>query len=435
MKKLQRTMNFRHNGWTLATVALLMWQVERVLSFILSPSVRSARAESAIRTESAFAYIVPVAASALLIAVPILIIVGAFTAIGIAWMRYGKAAMSADISVSPMQTDADVIDIPHKVLPLPSGQTSLSDLTIGYGESGVPIKASLHDLMHTLCVGASGFGKSTWVRSLLYQIARCKEAIQVVAIDCYGSEFNCMRDWDKLMWPIARTHEDAVGTLTALRQEIVRRQELFEHFPLASKLDEYNELADGEQLPPILCVVEEGTAMLNEADIGDNLRSIAQTARQYGIYITILGQSANYKVMETQTRDQFPTRIVFRVPPSSSKAILDDRCASNLSVPGVAYAQLIGRPLQKIQAPFVTREQFYAALTTGNTTTTAQVVEMGNVGEGDSRTDEIRKLYASGVSKTAIQRKLFGYSGGAAYDAVQTALSSITTTDSVCLEV
>lgn len=49
-------------------------------------------------------------------------------------------------------------------------RVTLDNLTIGQGQNGI-IRTDLHDLMHTLAIGASGWGKSTWLRSFLYQLA------------------------------------------------------------------------------------------------------------------------------------------------------------------------------------------------------------------------------------------------------------------------
>jgi hypothetical protein len=117
---------------------------------------------------------------------------------------------------------------------------SIHDLVIGCypTASGLDtVRLSLHDLMHTLTVGASGWGKSTWLRSLLWQVARASEPVEVVAIDISGSEFNVLKDWGKLRYPVARSTGDAVALLGTVSDEIGRRRDQFEdNAPLASKL-------------------------------------------------------------------------------------------------------------------------------------------------------------------------------------------------------
>ncbi len=249
-------------------------------------------------------------------------------------------------------------------------QPSIDDLVIGVrpvanGGGLESVSLSLHELMHTLVVGASGWGKSTWLRSLLWQIARAPEPIEVVAVDAYGSEFNILRDWNKLRWPVARNSNDAKAVLAAVSGEIETRKRLFEdNAPLATKLPEYNR-ATGAGLPPWLVVIDEGTALLNQPGIGEPLRAAVQTARQYGVYILVAGQNAKHSVLDTQTRDNFSSRLCCRTSPTSSRVVLDDKAANELTVKGRMIAQLVGREQVEVQGPFVSRQEFMAALTGG----------------------------------------------------------------------
>lgn len=297
-------------------------------------------------------------------------------------------------------------------------QPSIHDLVIGVrprqnGGGVESVRLSLHDLMHTLTVGASGWGKSTWLRSLLWQIAQAQEPIEVVAVDAYGSEFNVLRDWSKLRWPVARTVEEAKAVLAGVSEEIARRKGLYEdNAPMATKITEYNQ-ATRADLPPWLVVIDEGTALLNQPGVGEPLRAAVQTARQYGVYILIAGQSAKHSVIDTQTRDNFSSRLCFRASPTSSRVVLDDKAASDLTEQGRMFAQLTGRPLIELQGPFVTRQEFMAALIGGGPKERAPAL---------SQNEMIRRLYDEGLSKRRIQEQIFGYVGGKAHDTVNRVL-------------
>jgi len=305
---------------------------------------------------------------------------------------------------------------------------SIHDLVIGVrpgpnGGGGLDtVRVSLHELMHTLTVGASGWGKSTWLRSLLWQVAKAREAIEIVAIDISGSEFNILREWGKLRYPVARTTGDAAATLGAVSAEIERRKDLYEQCPLATKLTEYNE-ATGADMPPWLVVVDEGTNLLNQPGIGEPLREAVQTARQYGVYILLAGQSAKHSVVDTQTRDQFSSRLCFRTSHTSSRVVLDDKAAGDLVAKGRMQAQLAGQELAELQGPFVTRQEFMAALTGGGPAQGTPVV-------GDVAQDErIRQLAAEGLSKREIEKLVFGYTGGTAHSEVRRVLGATIVAD------
>jgi hypothetical protein len=303
---------------------------------------------------------------------------------------------------------------------------SIHDLIIGVRpsqEGGLDVvRVGIHELMHTLAVGVSGWGKSTWLRAILWQIAQVQEPVEVVAVDAYGSEFNLLRNWGKLHWPVARTIEEAKAVLAAVSDEIERRKRLFEdNAPIASKLAEYNQ-ATGAELPPWLVVIDEGTALLNQPGVGEPLRAAVQTARQYGVYILVAGQSAKHSVIDTQIRDNFTSRLCFRTSPTSSRVVLDDKAASELTDQGRMYAQLVGRPLVELQGPFVSRQEFMQALANGGPRQDLPSL-IDETAEDDDLAEQIRTLHAQGESLRSIQKALFGYVGGAAYDQVKQVLA------------
>lgn len=308
---------------------------------------------------------------------------------------------------------------------------TLDDLVVGVypDENGLQrLSASLHDLMHVLAIGSSGWGKSSWLRSFLWQLANAREPVEVVAIDVSGSEFNPLHGWQKLRYPVAREPQEAAALLKASSQEIARRKELYEAYPLATKLTEYNDMAM-DPLTPWVILIDEGTALLNDSDVGGCLRRGVQQARQYGLYYVVSGQSANHKVIETQTRDQFSTRLCFRTSPTSSRVVLDDGGASQIKDKGRALAQLVGQELCEIQGAYISRDEFVKALAGGGPRFPMPETG-GNGGDngGDGNQEQrIRDLAAQGMSKRQICLDVFGYAGGAAFDAVSKVLSDTTT--------
>jgi len=288
---------------------------------------------------------------------------------------------------------------------------------------------SIHNLMHVLEVGASGWGKSTWLRSFLYQVALATEPCEVVAIDINGSEFNVLRGWGRLRYPVARNPNDAIAVLQQVSEEIDNRKEMYEEHPLATKLTEYNEAA-GTDLPPWVVAIDEGTNLLNQKGIGEPLRAAVQTARQYGVYILLAGQSAKHSVVDTQIRDQFSTRLCFRTSPTSSRVVLDDRSASDLKDKGRAWVQMVGREMREVQGPFIEREEFLHALSNGGpkhqmplvSATTATAITTDAT---DDQIAQVLEMYRAGESKRAIQREVFGYEGGAAYNQVTNIIAEL----------
>jgi DNA segregation ATPase FtsK/SpoIIIE-like protein len=292
-------------------------------------------------------------------------------------------------------------------------QPSIHDLVVGVKSDGELVSDSIHNLMHVLSVGASGWGKSSWLRAFLWQIAKATEPVEVIAIDVNGSEFNALRGWGKLRYPVARTAQDAGAVLGAVIAEIGRRGEMYERHPMATKLSEYNQ-ATGAGLPPWVVAVDEGTNLMHKAGIGDPLRELVQTARQYGVYVLLVGQTAKATVIDTEIRDQFSTRLCFHTSPPSSRVVLDDKAASEIHAKGRAIVQMVGREQEQVLGPWVTRGEFIAALDgTGpqmdmpESETPIDVTR--SAGLSGDQVNEIMERWYAGEKVTPIALAVFGY--------------------------
>lgn len=300
---------------------------------------------------------------------------------------------------------------------------SLDHLVLGVGKNGL-LAASLYELMHVLAVGASGFGKSAFLRMLIWQLARVTQPVEVVAIDVNGSEFNVIRDWERLLYPVARETDEAIAVLQAVSGEIARRKGLYEGFPTAYDLPSYNAQAQ-EPLSPLVVLTDEGTNLLNQDGIGDPLRDVTQTARQYGVYLLLAGQSAKHDVIDTQMRDNFSTRAVFHTSPSSRRAVLGES-VEDVTVAGRAWMQMPGRMIEQVQVPFVSRDEVAAVLKRGRPRFgMPEVQEAVTVIERDTRLDDrLAALLADDptLSDSRLAEVLFGYSNGRTVRQVQEAL-------------
>lgn len=305
----------------------------------------------------------------------------------------------------------------------------LNNLVLGQTENGQILKSSLFDLMHVLAVGASGWGKSAFLRMLIWQFAQASQEVDIVAIDISGSEFNVIRRWDKLMFPVARETNEAVATLQAVSQEIERRKELYEAHPTAYDLESYNKRAD-DHLNPLVLLTDEGTNLLNQDGVGEPLRDVAQTARQYGVYLLLAGQSANHKVVPTQVRDNFTSRFCFHTSPASRRVVLG-QSVDDISAKGRAWSQLPGREIEQIQVPFVSREEVEDVIGNGkprrDMPEVIDIAQAQMIEDDTSLTDNerIRLLHSQGIAQYKIEERVFGHSGGDAYRKVKAVLDGL----------
>lgn len=295
---------------------------------------------------------------------------------------------------------------------------TLDSLTIGQSEQGL-ITESLYNLMHLLSVGSSGWGKSSLLRYLLFQFAQCKEDFDIYAIDINGSEFNLIQGWSKLLYPVARETNDAIAVLQAFSQETQKRKALYENYPTAYDLPSYNQLADSKLNPQII-LIDEGTNLLNQDGIGEPLREAAQTSRQYGQYIFMTGQSAKASVLDTQTRDNFTSRLCFHTSKPSYRVVLDES-VEQINIKGRCWAQLPGREISQVQIPLTTKQQLLNVLTLGSPKNALPEIVQDETGQNEIE-ERIKALAIDGLSRSQIEREVFGYNGGNAYATVKKVL-------------
>ena len=104
--------------------------------------------------------------------------------------------------------------------------------------------------------------------------------------------------------------------------------------------------------------------------------------------------------------------------------------AESLDVPGRALAILPGKPVVKIQAPWVSEDQLKALLVgSGPAQALPEAVQAGDVAQAELKRRVIQ-LSEKGMSQREIEQELFGYTGGTAHRKVSVILEGATTTDS-----
>ena len=289
-----------------------------------------------------------------------------------------------------------------------------------------PLHADLSQMVHIAVGGSSGWGKSVFLRSLAIQMATAAEFCQLALIDLEGVTFPRLAHADRLLWPIAESEVDALAIMGELLEEMNRRKSLYAEYPGVDNLLAYNSRSR-EPLPPVVCLIDEATALLSDRSIHGTTRTLALRARKYGIWLVLGGQDWKASSVDSAIRNQLSTKMHFKADNAEqSRTLLGDGVAKDLDVIGRAYALLPGQPLTEIQAPWVTDDEAVRALE-GQSGPIYDAPSFED--ESSQQAERIRELATQGLSLSAIQRELFGYTGGAAYEAVKAALSSTTTTD------
>ncbi|MBU0490270.1 MAG: hypothetical protein KKA73_10920 [Chloroflexi bacterium] len=296
------------------------------------------------------------------------------------------------------------------------------------------VRADMEDLVHIAVGGSSGWGKSMFLCVLAYQLALSTEPVDLALVDLEGVTFAPFSRSDRLLWPVADDEGQALAVFQGLTGEMERRKGLFATCgtPGVDKLSLYNTIA-AEPLPPVVCLIDEATALLEDKAVESALRTLVLRARKYGLWVVIGGQNWRATSIDAGIRDMLSTRVQFKAKSASqSHVLLDASGAEDITEKGRALAWLPGRDLLELQAPYIDRRAILAAVTGAGPRAAAptptgaegypQDTACSPAQPGDGQAARILELAAQGASIRAIGKDVFGYVGGHAYDTVKAVL-------------
>lgn len=311
----------------------------------------------------------------------------------------------------------------------PSARSLALGVTMHQDGRAEIVRADMARLVHVAVGGSSGWGKSVFLRALAYQLARSQEAIDLALIDLEGVTFAPFANCPRLLYPVADTEQAALAIFQALTGEMDHRKGLYTQFPGADSLIAYNMQA-GHPLTPVVCLVDEATALLQDTGVENAIRTLVLRARKYGLWMILGGQSWKASVLDTTIRDQLATRVQFKaMSASQSRVLLDRSGAEAIDTPGRALAILPGRDLFEMQAPYISHNAITNAIGDGGPQ--QQLPETVQTAADNDKADRIKELFARGLSKRQIAIEIFGYVGGAAFQTVTDVLETLQSSDDI----
>ncbi|MFB1295466.1 type VII secretion protein EccCa [Mycobacterium sp. pW049] len=265
--------------------------------------------------------------------------------------------------------DPEAVDV-DQLWSRPAGSTSLR-VPIGLAEDGsvveLDIKEAAADGMgpHGLCVGATGSGKSEFLRTLVLGMvaAHSPEALNLVLVDFKGgATFLGMEDLHHVSAVITNLADEAplVSRMReALSGEINRRQELLRAAGNLTNIAEYARARTWggalAPLPALLVIVDEFSEMLSQhPDFAELFVAIGRLGRSLGMHLLL----ATQRLDEGRLRG-LETHLSYRIclktfSASESRAVLGVPDAYHLpSQPGAAYLKTATGVLTRFQTAFV----------------------------------------------------------------------------------
>lgn len=261
-------------------------------------------------------------------------------------------------------------------------------LVMGKDITGNPVTVDLASMPHLLVAGATGAGKTVYVKNILASLlfSKTPDELQIMLIDPKMVELSIFNDIPHLITPVVIDPKKAATALNWLINEMEERYRLFADLGVRN-IDVYNESvqngeievtegsADGSpqsvsairKLPYIVCIIDElaDLMMMARAEVEDAIARLAQLARAVGIHLVIATQRPSVDVLTGVIKANFPARVSFQVSSRvDSRCILDEIGAERLIGRGDMLYLPAGqsKPL-RIQGAFVSDEEMNALIT------------------------------------------------------------------------
>lgn len=247
-----------------------------------------------------------------------------------------------------------------------SAKANSLTFTLGVDVSNEKVYGDVAKMTHLLVAGASGMGKSAFLRSLIISLIYkySPEDLRLILIDPKMADFTLYTGIPHLVInEIVCRPQQAVQSLRWAIGEMERRYELFRQKSLAGtyvvNLDGYNSnLKTGEtKLPKIVIIVDELADLMSVArkEVEDCIQRLTAKARAAGIHMILATQRPSVDVVTGVIKSNLPTRIAFSVSSEiDSRVILDTGGAEKLlSMGDMMYSMAGFKTPVRVQAPYI----------------------------------------------------------------------------------
>jgi len=248
----------------------------------------------------------------------------------------GRGKQSVRLYLAPGDTE-----LPEKVY-LPSIPLKPSEILLGESLDG-PVRHDFNKCAHLLTAGSTGSGKTTLVKSCVFQLLNKRDGNGKPLVDVYMIDLKGGLDyppsWRNRDCAFATTSFDALAMLSQIVQELERREGNFAAVSdykgtPCSSLDDYNRLCSEEPLRRIVLVVDEIAELTDttgmdkphkeeSAAIVRNLSTIARLGRAFGVNLIISTQRPDAAVVPGQIKNNLDGRVCGKADNVLSQIILD----------------------------------------------------------------------------------------------------------------
>ena len=212
---------------------------------------------------------------------------------------------------------------------------SYTSVALGHSLEG-PLHFDFRDWYHLLIAGATGFGKSVMLRSLITSlILNSKPSeLSLYLVDFKRVELGIFEPSDRVAWYIEDT--ETFGTmLSSMGEESKRRYGLFKKAS-TNNIDTYNK-GRSDKLKRRIVIIDEFASLAEKENkpLFDMLKQRLALDRAAGIHYVICTQRPSADVLPGIIKTNVPAKISFRVGTQiDSGIILDEKGAESLREKG-----------------------------------------------------------------------------------------------------
>jgi S-DNA-T family DNA segregation ATPase FtsK/SpoIIIE len=240
---------------------------------------------------------------------------------------------------------------------------------VGVGVEGEPIVADLADpnTCHALVAGATGSGKSEWLKSLVAAIASRSgpDSVRFALVDPKILTFSGTAGSPYLWRPLATTLEEASAILEAAVDEMEARYRKLDGEGFANLAERRR--AGRTDLPYLVLVFDEFADLIlaggeEKKTFETLIKRIAGKGRAAGVHLVLATQRPDRNVVTGLVKANLPLKICLKVAnAANAQIVLDEAGAENLFGRGDLLCDLGKGPI-RAQGVLVSQADFIASL-------------------------------------------------------------------------
>lgn len=243
-------------------------------------------------------------------------------------------------------------------------ETDGLDLCFGLTNEGEKYIADLIKMPHMLVAGATGTGKSIFLKSLLAGLLfkYSPEELRFILIDPKRVELNLFRNLPHmLLSDTIKEYEEALTVLKTLVIEMDRRYKMLEDAG-CTNIAEYNQMNQDKKLYRIILVVDEMADLMiqskNSAEVENYIIRLAQLARAAGIHMILATQRPVVEFITGSIKSNIVSRVAFKVQSGrESSIVLDETGAEELLGMGDMLFSSADQGLIRMQGAYISSKE------------------------------------------------------------------------------